>query len=70
MQGIDWARLSGGFDFRLVRGFGIGPFAVAHVGRYVHQRTEIREVVTFSGEVADPAFHAWLTLGLKMVIFP
>jgi hypothetical protein len=70
VRGIDWARLSGGVDFRLVRGFGLGPFAVVHVGRYMHQRTEIREVVTFSDEIEDQAFHAWLTLGLRMVVFP
>lgn len=70
MQGIDWARLSFGYDFRLVRGFGMGPFAVAHIGRYAHQRTEIREIVTFSGEVDDAAFHTWLTVGFRMVIFP
>jgi hypothetical protein len=30
----------------------------------------MRDVVTFSGDIADPAFHAWLTVGLRMVIFP
>lgn len=70
VRGIDWARFSGGIDFRFVRGFGLGPFAVAHVGRYVHQRTEIRDVVTFSGPVQDPAVHVWLTLGLRLVVFP
>lgn len=69
-RGIDWARLSGGFDFRLVRGFGMGPFVIAHLGRYTHQRTEVRDIVTFSGDIDDPAFHCWLTLGLRMVIFP
>ena len=70
VQGIDWARLSGGLDFRLVRGFGMGPFAVVHLGRYAHQRTEIRDLVTFSGDIDNPAFHAWLTLGIRMVVFP
>jgi opacity protein-like surface antigen len=70
VRGIDWARVSGGVDFRLARGFGLGPFAVVHIGRYTHQRTEIREVVTFSGAIDDQAFHAWLTLGLRLVVFP
>jgi hypothetical protein len=69
-QGIDWARISGGLDFRFSRGFGLGPFGVFHVGRYTHQRTEMHDVATFSGDIADPAFHAWLTVGLRMVIFP
>ena len=70
VRGIDWARVSGGLDFRSSRGFGLGPFGVFHIGRYTHQRTEMREVATFSGDIADPAFHAWLTVGLRMVIFP
>jgi opacity protein-like surface antigen len=70
VQGIDWARISGGLDFRFSRGFGMGPFGVFHVGRYTHQRTEMQDVATFSGDIADPAFHAWLTVGLRMVIFP
>ncbi len=70
VQGIDWARISGGLDFRFSRGFGMGPFGVFHVGRYTHQRSEMRDVATFAGDIADPAFHAWLTVGLRMVIFP
>lgn len=69
-RGIDYARLSGGFNFRPKRGFGLGPFAVFSIGRYLHQRTEINNVVTFSGDIEDQAMHAWLTLGLRMVIFP
>jgi hypothetical protein len=70
VQGIDWARISGGLDFRFSRGFGMGPFGVFHIGRYTHQRTEMHDVATFSGDIADAAFHAWLTVGLRMVIFP
>jgi opacity protein-like surface antigen len=69
-QGIDFARISGGLDFRLKRGFGMGPFAIVSVGRYTHERTTIRNVVTFSGDIDDPATHAWISLGLRLVIFP
>jgi hypothetical protein len=69
-QGIELARLSGGLDFRIRRGFGLGPFAVVSVGRFVHQRTEINDAITFSGPIEDPAIHAWLCLGLRMVVFP
>jgi opacity protein-like surface antigen len=69
-QGIDWARFSGGLDFRLSRGFGLGPFAIISLGRFTHQRTEINNIVTFSGDIDDPAFHAWASVGLRMVIFP
>jgi hypothetical protein len=69
-QGIEFARLSGGLDFRVKRGFGLGPYALVSVGRFVHQRTEIRNDVTFSGAIPDPALHAWLALGLRIVVFP
>jgi hypothetical protein len=69
-QGFEFARLSGGLDMRLTRGFGMGPFAVVALGRYTHQRTEINDVVTFSGDVDHASTHAWASLGLRLVIFP
>jgi hypothetical protein len=70
VQGIDFARLSGGLDFRVKRGFGLGPYAILSIGRFMHQRTSVLDEVTFSGAIPDPAFHAWLGLGLRMVVFP
>jgi hypothetical protein len=69
-QGIEFARFSGGLDFRTSRGFGLGPFATLALGRYTHTRTEIRNVVTFSGSIDDPSTSAWVSVGLRMVVFP
>jgi hypothetical protein len=69
-RGYDLARISGGLNFRAKRGFGIGPVAMFSIGRYTHQRTEIENVATFSGDIDHPALHAWLALGFRMVIFP
>jgi hypothetical protein len=69
-QGLELARLTGGLDFRTSRGFGLGPFAMVSFGRYTHQKTEINNVVTFSGSVDEPAVHAWASIGLRMVAFP
>jgi hypothetical protein len=69
-SGIELARLSGGLDFRVKRGFGLGPFALLSIGRFGNQRTEIKNVVSHSGSIDDPALHAWLCLGLRMVVFP
>lgn len=68
--GLELARLSGGLDFRFSRGFGLGPFAIMSIGRFTHQRTEINNVVTFSGALDNPALHVWVALGLRMVAFP
>jgi hypothetical protein len=69
-RGIEVGRITGGLDFRTRRGFGLGPFAMLSVGRYVHQRSEIRDVPTFSGDIQNPDTHLWLGIGLRMVVFP
>jgi hypothetical protein len=69
-QGVEWARLTGGLDLRVSKGFGLGPFGLVSVGRFGHRRTEVDSRTTFSGSIAHPAFHAWLALGLRLVIFP
>jgi len=68
-QGIELARLTGGLDFRAKRGFGLGPFVMASIGRYTQQRTSINNVTT-SSSIPDPAVHTWVSVGLRMVIFP
>lgn len=70
LQGIELARMTGGLDFRASRGFGLGPFGLVSFGRYTHQKTEINSVVTSSSSVDNPALHAWVSVGLRMVIFP
>lgn len=45
-RGLELARLTGGLDFRLTRGFGLGPYAMASLGRYTTLRTEIRNTET------------------------
>lgn len=69
-SGLELARLTGGLDFRFKRGFGLGPYAMASIGRYLHQNTEIRNVETFSGSIDEQAVHLWLGLGLRLVFFP
>lgn len=69
-SGIELARLTGGLDFRVKRGFGLGPYAMVSIGRFLHQTTEIRNEVVSSASVDDPSLHAWLCLGLRMVVFP
>ena len=67
-RGLELARLTGGLDFRLTRGFGLGPYAMASIGRYSTLRTEIRNTETATRDINDPAVHVWVGLGLRMVI--
>jgi hypothetical protein len=69
-RGLELARLTGGLDFRLKRGFGLGPYAMASIGRYTSQRTEINNIETSTRDIARPDVHVWLAVGLRMVIFP
>ena len=69
-SGIELARLTGGLDFRLKRGFGLGPYAMLSIGRFLHQKTEIRNDVVDSSGIDDPSLHGWVCLGLRMVVFP
>jgi hypothetical protein len=69
-RGIELGRISGGLDFRPSRGFGLGPYAVVSIGRYTNETTTIRNIETSSADIDNPALHAWLTAGLRMVIFP
>lgn len=69
-KGYDFGRISGGLDVRVTRGFGFGPYAVATIGRFTSQSTEIRNRDTFSGDVDDQTMHTWLSLGMRLVVFP
>jgi hypothetical protein len=69
-QGLELARITGGLDFRLKRGFGLGPYAMVSLGRYTHERTEINNVSVSSADIASPAVHGWLAFGLRLVAYP
>lgn len=70
VRGLEFARLSLGLDMRLSRGFGMGPFAMASFGRYLKQETLINGYEASSDSIDDQAFHCWLTIGYRLVIFP
>jgi hypothetical protein len=63
--GWQFARLSGGVDFRLTRTFGIGPFADLSLGKY----SSITQG-PISATLANQEQHEWLTIGARFVFFP
>ncbi len=69
-SGWDLAVLGAGVDFRLVKAFGLGPYAEAAVGRYTRTETSVNGTTTYNGGMPDPAVHAWLDVGLRVVLFP
>ncbi len=55
-----------GFDYRISRHFGLGPFLAFAIGEYVHQG------MTFNGvqrgtSIDDRAVHEWLLLGARFL---
>lgn len=71
--GVEFAHLMAGLDFRLSKGFGIGPFADFAIGQYskVSSEVTVNGTTTKSdGDVKDTAIHQWLTLGAKFTFFP
>jgi hypothetical protein len=69
LSGYTYAQLSGGFDLRQ-KTVGFGPYAELALGRFTKTRTEVNGAETASGDIPDPAWHAWLSLGFRMVLFP
>ena len=68
-SGLTYAQIGGGFDFRS-KVFGAGPYAEVALGRFAKSTTEVDGIETDSGDITDSAWHAWVSLGLRMVLFP
>ncbi|HEX6271477.1 MAG TPA: hypothetical protein VFZ53_00485, partial [Polyangiaceae bacterium] len=69
LSGYTVAQLSGGLDLRS-KLVGAGPYAELSLGRFTRSSTEVDARETASGDIDDPAWHAWLTFGIRMVLFP
>jgi hypothetical protein len=69
VNGLEFARLSGGLDVRLSRSFGVGPVLDFAIGQYGHEHQQTNGgAADFS--IQDSALHEWLTLGVRGVFFP
>ncbi len=68
--GMEWARLSAGIDYRLGRVVGLGPALTVGIGQYTQTRTSINDQVSHDGDIEDRAFHAWVSLTFRLVLFP
>ena len=68
-SGWEFGHFMGGVDFRLTRGFGIGPFLDLSLAEYTHESVTSNGV-TLDGSINSTALHEWLTLGVKLTIFP
>lgn len=63
--GWQYARFSGGVDFRLNRVFGVGPFVDLALGDYSKADFNSTHL-----DIAQTTMHEWLTIGARFVFLP
>jgi hypothetical protein len=69
LVGPELARLTFGADYRISRMLGIGPFTTLAIGRYSSLNQDAGNG-SVSRDLAEKALHEWLTLGLRLTVFP
>ena len=55
-----------GFDLRLSREFGLGPFVDATIAEY----STVSNTAGDSIDIPRTTVHSWVTVGLRLVLFP
>jgi hypothetical protein len=73
LAGVEFAHFMAGFDYRINRVVGIGPFADFALGQYSIASTE--ETVAgvsrkSDGDIKDTTLHQWLLVGVRVTFFP
>jgi hypothetical protein len=69
LGGFEFAHLMGGFDFRLGKVFGIGPFVDYSLGQYGSATIKVGDT-SREFDLGEKALHHWLTLGVRGTFFP
>ncbi|HEX7667785.1 MAG TPA: hypothetical protein VF407_24830 [Polyangiaceae bacterium] len=69
LLGVEFGHFLGGVDFRVTKGFGIGPYLDFGVGEYTSQSYKVNGVELTSG-IDGKAVHESFTLGARFVVFP
>lgn len=70
-SGFELAHLMAGADFRISKDFGVGPVVDFSVGRY--SKASVSGDLgagADKSEIKDGAWHEWLTLGMRLTVFP
>jgi hypothetical protein len=68
--GPEYARVMAGLDFRLSRGFGLGPFFDVSIGKYTRYDDDPPGGERDDGDIPKTAMHEWVTVGARFVFFP
>jgi len=68
-SGPEFAHFMGGIDFRLSKGFGLGPFIDVSLAEFTNVDQNVGNA-SQSMSVANKALHEWLAFGVRGVVFP
>jgi hypothetical protein len=68
--GWEYAHFMGGVDFRLSRGFGLGPYVDFAIGEYMRYSVDSPAGFEEDGDIDSTDIHQWLTFGVRGVLFP
>lgn len=69
-SGLIFPNFGAGLDFRRAKAIGFGPALNVAAARYTHTKTEVNGRTEYDGAIDDTAWHAWITLSLRMVFLP
>jgi hypothetical protein len=61
-NGLQFGRVSGGFDFAVTPAFTVGPYIAASLGEYLSEDS--------AGPGADKALHGFLQVGVRIAFLP
>jgi hypothetical protein len=64
-RGLEWLNVRFGEEFALGP-LGIGPVLSLALGRYTQHEIEVPPVPAIEGSIAEPTFHVWLFLGVRL----
>ena len=70
VSGPEYARVMAGLDFRLSRGFGLGPFLDVSIGKYTQYKDDPPGGESDDGDIPKTGMHEWVTVGARFVFFP
>ncbi|MDB4935590.1 MAG: hypothetical protein JWP87_2562 [Labilithrix sp.] len=73
LGGVEFAHIMAGFDYRINKVVGIGPFADFALGQYSIASVETTiggNTIKTDGDIAKTSLHEWLLAGVKVTFFP
>jgi hypothetical protein len=68
-EGFTHARIRAGLDVRKKKA-GFGPFVEVAMGKFLTATTDLDERGDYVSRIHDSAVHAWVTLGMRVVLNP